>query len=759
MSHESGAAVTEATGAPSASSALDEVETASDRLIQAGRAAMGVEGSSTTRGFWRTLADHHLGVYPMVALGLLAIVDQFQGTAFVIMGPDISRGLGVDRNVIALLVLVSTLAVTLAALPMAALVEAHPRRALIAKTTGIAWSIATLFTGFATSVGYMLGMLTLDGASTGSVAAVHQPLLMDTYPTDVRARVVSVYQAFAYVAAIAAPLLVALLSGPLEFTWRGVFLILGGVSVLVALTTLWLRDPGFGRWDGQRVRAVVRGNAPTPPPADVEASSLDPAETRLHFFEIMRRLWQIATVRRVLFSYAVVGMLIVPLNTYFIFFLEDRWHLTSAGRGLFFALLPLFSIAVIVGFSRVNERLLHSDPARLFRLAAVLQVAGILLIGVALFTPWFWLLVIAFGLASASFAALQPALTTGFLSVIRPQMRPHAAALAGIFTVGVGGFAGVILLSGLDTRYGITGAVLAVCAPGVISALVLRSGARTIDADLDRTVQELVEEEELAALAARNVRLPMLACRRISFSYDHLQVLFDVDFSVDDGEMVALLGTNGAGKSTLLRVISGLGIPSRGLVRYRGADITYLDAERRVRLGITQIPGGRAVYGPLTVLDNLRVQGFAHGRGRREVDKGIEAAFEVFPRLFERRNLPAGTLSGGEQQMLGLSKALIMRPRLFLIDELSLGLAPRVVGELLEMVRRINSAGTAVVLVEQSVNVALSLVERAYFMERGSIRFDGPSSQLLERSDLLRSVFLEGASSGVATAIRAGSAS
>jgi len=240
----------------------------------------------------------------------------------------------------------------------------------------------------------------------------------------------------------------------------------------------------------------------------------------------------------------------------------------------------------------------------------------------------------------------------------------------------------------------------------------------------------------------------MLACRHVDFAYDKLQVLFDVDFTVDEGEMVALLGTNGAGKSSLLRVVSGLGLPSRGSVRFRGADITYIDPERRVSLGITQVPGGRAVFGPLTVVENLRVYGYSLGRGNREVDRGIETSFAAFPRLAERRNQPASNLSGGEQQMLGLAKALILQPRLLLIDELSLGLAPKVVGELLETVRHINQAGTAIVLVEQSVNVALSVVNHAYFMEKGEIRFDGKAADLLARGDLLRSVFLEGATRG-----------
>jgi ABC-type branched-subunit amino acid transport system ATPase component len=331
-------------------------------------------------------------------------------------------------------------------------------------------------------------------------------------------------------------------------------------------------------------------------------------------------------------------------------------------------------------------------------------------------------------------------------------MRAHLAALQAIFVFGIGGVAGLLLLGGIDRRFGTAGAILSIAVPGIISGFVLRSAARTINADLDRMLDTIVEEEEVRALSCKGVRLPMLTCRNVDFSYGQLQVLFGVNFTVDDGEMVALLGTNGAGKSTLLRVISGLGLPSRGSVRYRGADITYLEAERRVGLGISQVPGGKAVFGPMRVIDNLRVLGYTHGRNRKAVDDGIEASFNAFPRLAERRNQLASTLSGGEQQMLGLATAFIARPRLLLIDELSLGLAPIIVGELLEMVRQINAQGTSVVLVEQSVNVALSVVHHAYFMEKGEVRFDGVAADLLERPDLLRSVFLEGASKGLETA-------
>ena len=700
---------------------------------------MGVTGEPRTERFWSTLRRHRLSLYPVVALGILFIVDQFQINAYVIQGPEISRSLGVPRGIIALLVSLQGLALTLAALPIAAVVQAKPRRAAVAKVTGVAWSAATLFTGFVTNGLGLAAIMLFDGATSGSVQAIHQPLVLDSYPTSLRARIVSVYRAFAEAGSVIAPLFVALLTGVFLLTWRGVFLVMGAAALVLSLVALKLRDPGYGRFDEQQLRDEVRSSS------GASQDALEPQQHQLHFFEIARRLFLIPTVRRVLLAYAILGMLLVPLNTYFVFFLEERWGLPPNMRALFFAALPVFSITLILVLSRFSESLFHANPRHLFRLAAIVQLLGLGLVGIALAMPAFWGMFAAFGLATACFALLTPVVQTGYLSIVRAQMRPHAAALAGVFLYGVGGVGGSVVLGGLDVRYGVIGSVTAVLIVGLFSSIALNSVRRHVSADLDRTVAELVEEEELRTLARSGARLPMLACRGIDFGYGGLQVLFGVDFSVDDGEMVALLGTNGAGKSTLLRVISGLGLPDRGSVRFRGAEITYLDAERRVRAGITQVPGGRAVFGPLSVVENLRVFSYAHGRRRRDVERGIDDAFAGFPRLAERRNQPASTLSGGEQQMLGLAKALILRPRLLLIDELSLGLAPKAVSELMETVRRINAGGVAVVLVEQSVNYALSLVQHAYFMERGQIRFDGRAADLLGRTELVRSVFLEGA--------------
>ncbi len=722
--------------------AADAVGAAAARLRETARRAVGVTGTSDLAPLRTTLRAAGVGMYPAVALGLLVAVDQLQTTALTILGPEITAALGVPRPAFAFVILLKTLVVTVAALPLAALVQGHARRAFISIATAFAWAVLTALTAFAVSIWGLLLIAVAAGAATASVRSVHQPLLLDTYPPPTRVRVLSFYRAFDNVGDVAGPVVIGLATVVLTLTWRGVFLALAAVAVTAAVAASRLRDPGFGRWDTQQVRDAVRADAGV-------SGGLDEADVGLGFFEIVRRLLLIPTIRRILAAYAVLGMFLAPFLTYLAFFLQERWGMGPGARSAFFGVMPLFGIAGLRIFGNRGEEMFREDPAKLLRLAGALVATGISCLAVAVFVPVFVFTAIFFGLALATITVVTPAIALPMYSIVPAHMRSHLGALTGVFLSGVGGTAGLVLLGGVDRRFGTVGAILSLALPGIASGLVLRAAATTVNSDLNQMLEQVIEEEEVRALVGRGVRLPMLACRHIDFSYGQLQVLFGVNFTVDDGEIVALLGTNGAGKSTLLRVVSGLGLPSSGSVRFRGVDISYVDAERRVGLGICQIPGGRAVFGPMSVVENLRVTGYSHGRDRRAVEAGIDASFEAFPRLAERRNQLASTLSGGEQQMLGLATALILRPRLLLIDELSLGLAPKIVAELLEMVRRINGAGTAVVLVEQSVNIALSVVEHAYFMEKGEIRFDGKATDLLSRPDLLRSVFLEGASQAV----------
>jgi ABC-type branched-subunit amino acid transport system ATPase component/ABC-type branched-subunit amino acid transport system permease subunit len=243
----------------------------------------------------------------------------------------------------------------------------------------------------------------------------------------------------------------------------------------------------------------------------------------------------------------------------------------------------------------------------------------------------------------------------------------------------------------------------------------------------------------------------MLSCRNVEVSYGAMQVLFGVDLEVADGEVVALLGTNGAGKSTLLKAVAGLVSPAPGKVWFDGRDITTMSPDKRVAAGLALMPA-KAIFPSLTVAENLRVAGWLIRADAQELTRGRGRVTELFPHLAERESQLAGTLSGGQQQMLSLSMALLTRPRLLLIDELSLGLAPSVVSQLLAVVRELSAEGITTVIVEQSVNVALELARRAVFLERGTVRFSGATADLLDRPDVLRSVFITGTTPAAATA-------
>jgi ABC-type branched-subunit amino acid transport system ATPase component len=234
---------------------------------------------------------------------------------------------------------------------------------------------------------------------------------------------------------------------------------------------------------------------------------------------------------------------------------------------------------------------------------------------------------------------------------------------------------------------------------------------------------------------------PTLAARDIEFSYGTVQVLFGTSLHVDPGEALALLGTNGAGKSTLLRVLAGLEKPSSGSVELNGAEVTGAPAEKIVREGLVLILGGRAIFRDMTVAENLEIQSLLVREHPAVLRERRARVLDAFPRLAERLGQVGGSLSGGEQQQLALAKALILEPSVLCIDELSLGLAPIVVQELLEIVRTINESGVAIVLVEQSLNIASKLCTRAVFLEKGAVRFEGKPAELLERDDLARAVF------------------
>jgi ABC-type branched-subunit amino acid transport system ATPase component len=234
---------------------------------------------------------------------------------------------------------------------------------------------------------------------------------------------------------------------------------------------------------------------------------------------------------------------------------------------------------------------------------------------------------------------------------------------------------------------------------------------------------------------------PLVKIVDLDFCYGKMQVLFNLSMDVFAGEALALLGSNGAGKSTLLRALAGLDAPSAGNVFLEGRDVTGTSAQRMTALGLVLIPS-RTVFTDMTVEENLLVQAQTVRKNKAWVKERRELVMTTFPVLAERRSQQAGSLSGGEQQQLALAKAILLDPKLLCIDELSLGLAPVVVGELMEIIERIHSSGVTLLIVEQSLNIAVELCARAVYLEKGEIRFDGRTADLIERDDIARAVFL-----------------
>ena len=224
--------------------------------------------------------------------------------------------------------------------------------------------------------------------------------------------------------------------------------------------------------------------------------------------------------------------------------------------------------------------------------------------------------------------------------------------------------------------------------------------------------------------------MAMLEVRDLNVYFGVIQAIKNISFDVDKGEVVALIGANGAGKTTTLHTVSGLLAPKSGSIVLNGKELTKIPAHKIVSMGMAHVPEGRRVFADLSVFDNLKMGAFTR-KDKKEIEQSLEMVFEYFPRLKERKNQVAGTLSGGEQQMLAMGRALMSKPSIVLMDEPSMGLSPLYVGEIFEIIKQVKKEGTTVLLVEQNANMALQVADRAYVLETGKIIMDGKASDLM----------------------------
>lgn len=234
----------------------------------------------------------------------------------------------------------------------------------------------------------------------------------------------------------------------------------------------------------------------------------------------------------------------------------------------------------------------------------------------------------------------------------------------------------------------------------------------------------------------------MLRVEDINVFYGKIHAIHDLSFHVNEGEIVTLIGANGAGKSTILKTISRLMDPSSGIIKFRGEDIKKVPPHQIIDMGMAHVPEGRRVFSKMTVYENLEMGAFIR-KDKREILEDFEMVYKRFPRLKERLKQPAGTLSGGEQQMLAMGRALMSRPKIMLMDEPSMGLAPLLVDEIFDIIEKLNQGGTTILLVEQNAHKALKIADRGYVLETGKIIAEGKASELLE-DDSVKMAYLGG---------------
>ncbi|MFN3217796.1 MAG: ATP-binding protein [Acidimicrobiales bacterium] len=671
------------------------------------------------------------GTKMLFVLTALVTFDEFDRAAMTVLAPDIQRTLGVSDGVLGAAAAAFGVMFVLGAIPLATLADRFPRTKVAAIATAV-WSVVVLLTGFVVNAFSLFVARLGAGLGQSNVLPIHGPLLADTYPMAARGRIFALYSMGSPMGQLIAPAIVGAIAEVAggEEGWRWAFFLIALPPAILALVTLTLPNPKRGRWEQESVLGQQ---------LDDEAKPL-PTSTTMAF----ARLRKIKTFYFMLVGLGVLGFALFSIPIFVSLHLEDEFGLSALERGTFFSLAFLPALIGIPFAGVLNDKLLRRSPARSLLLVAVLVLPLGPLVSLGMWMPNTILtfVFVALGISSSriAFSAWGPV-----VAAVSPyRLRSQAFAMVGVYIFLLGAFFGAVLTGIISDAAGEPTALTIVTIPSsIIGAGLIAYGARHINHDISLVVEELKEEqEELQRVSDPDVEIPLLQVRNLDFSYGKVQVLFDVGFEVQRGEVLALLGTNGAGKSTVLRVVSGLGVPDRGVVRLEGRNITFCEAELRVGLGIVQVSGGKAVFGDLSVRENLRVGAFLERHDRDDVEARIERVLDIFPALREMQNQAAGSMSGGQQQQLAVAKALLLDPEVLVIDELSLGLAPLVVQELLEVVERLKAAGVTMIIVEQSLNVALALADRAIFMEKGQVKFDGPARELMERDDLVRAVFL-----------------
>lgn len=667
-------------------------------------------------------------VTPIAVLSLSAFVVGWDVAALGVLLPEMRADFAFDLTF--LFTLSSILGtVTLVLAPLMGYLADRVKRVWMLRLGSIVANASSMGLGFARTIPQLV-MTRVGGGIGGSVAnPAGFPLLSDIYPSKTRTRVFAFLSFAGLMGGISGNVLAGYLGS--AFGWRPAAISLGALATLVSFGTFLIKEPKRGYQD-----RIEMG-------ASEEAANRE--QEPVSWSEGWRAARSISTVRRLWFAtpflHAGGAGVLTILGLYY----AEVFGLGAEARGFIGAIGGVVGLMGLVLSGPIGDRVLARRPGRMMTImGALLVVQAISLVALSFSGNFILSVAVTLPITFTS-ALFAPALFTLISLTVPARIRG-----LGLQTIAPWQILGNVLLAFVGAFAGHVGlrpALLLFMPFFLIAAAILGTAASGVERDIRAANAASLAGQEAEASRASG-RSKMIVCRDVDVEYEGVQVLFGVDLDVEEGEIVALLGTNGAGKSTLIRAICGIQEASNGAIFLDGQDITHVPPHENAANGVIMLPGGRAIFPTQTVAENLKAASWMYRKDEAYVSAAIDRVHGLFPVLAERADQRAGDLSGGEQQMLALSQALIMKPRLLMIDELSLGLAPAIVERLLDILRRIHDEGTTIVLVEQSINVALTIAERAVFMEKGEVTFDGPTSELLERSDVVHSVFLSGASAG-----------
>ncbi len=644
--------------------------------------------------------------FPLVVLFLLNAVDELDRTAFGILLPEIRESFGLDLGTMLGIVALAGIAALALQVPIAQLAD-RARRIPLVVGGALVWACFSGMTGLATTV--VVLTIARSGSAVGKavIDPTHNSLLADYYPIEARHKVFSTHRAANAVGSFVGPLAAGMLA--YAFGWRVPFLVFVIPTAVVAVLAMRLREPVRGRWERLAAGAT-----------DDVAGTEEPSPS---YAESWRIAHKVPTLRRIWWSLPFLAVSLVGFVVLAALMYDQEFGLGERARGVAAAIAEPFQLVGLVYGARIATRRYATDLPGLMRfLSRVALGAAVASAGFAL-APNIVVAVALNCVISAALAVIAPGILATLSLAIPARARATGFSIASLWAIP--GLLVLPLVGWVADTWTIRIGMLVMVPLFVIGSLILGTVSTTIVADVTQVWQSMAARSE--ALHQRRMgEAELLIVRNVDAGYPDRPVLFGVDIDVREGQIVALLGTNGAGKSTLLKAISGVVEADRGAVVLDGRDITHAPPDEIAALGIAQVPGGAGVFGSLTVRENLDLAGWTRRRDRDGVARAIADVEALFPMLAARRDDAAADLSGGQQQMLALGMAFVARPRVLLIDELSLGLAPVVVGQLLPIVQRLAADGVAVVLVEQSVNVALTVADRAYFLERGRDPVLGP---------------------------------